>query len=60
MEVASHSQSGSNVAQLGQDFFFVEITSVQNEVHLIKDSKHLLRKPWQVIGNMGVSQHTDA
>jgi len=60
MGIASHGQSRGDVAQLGQDFFVVEITGVQDEVHLIKDSKHLLREPWQAIRNMGVGQHTDA
>jgi hypothetical protein len=42
------------VAQLGQDFFFIEITGVQDEVHLIEDGEHLLREPWQEIGDVGV------
>jgi hypothetical protein len=54
MEVASHGQSRGDVAELGQDFFFVEITSVQDEIHLIEDSEHLLREPWQDIGDVGV------
>jgi hypothetical protein len=60
MEVASHSQGRGDVAQFGQDFFFIEITSVQDEIHPIKDSKHLLWKPGQDIGDVGVGQHTDA
>jgi hypothetical protein len=54
MEVAPHGQSGGDVAQLGQDFFFVEITGVQDEVYLIEDSRHLLWEPWQAIGDVGI------
>jgi hypothetical protein len=58
--VASHGQDRGDVAQFSQDVFFVEVTGVQDEVHLTKDCGHLLRKSWQVIGNVGIGQHTDA
>jgi len=60
MGVASHGQSRCDVAQFGQDLFIFKITGVKDEVHLIKGGKHLLREPWQVVGDVGVGQHTDA